>query len=209
MLDPNWVLLSVALGLVGASRYALLTLQGRLRPNLVTWSLWAAAPLIAFFAQLDAGVGMPALQTLASGVAPLIVFVTGLLTRHGRVRVTGFDLWCGFFALIALLVWVILGQAVYAVFIAILADAVAGFPTFRKVWHDPHTEGVSMFMLVAIGATVTLLTVAVWTPETWAFAAYSVVIAISLVAFNLIRRAVLGRSTETSEHSVRPLPGEQ
>ena len=31
---------------------------------LLAWSLWAAAPLIGFSAQLDAGVGLPAVMTM-------------------------------------------------------------------------------------------------------------------------------------------------
>ncbi|RCG16813.1 hypothetical protein DTL70_28210 [Streptomyces diacarni] len=53
MLDPHWVFVSAVLGLSGSVRYAFSTMRGTARPNVVTWSLWAAAPLIGFFAQLD------------------------------------------------------------------------------------------------------------------------------------------------------------
>ncbi|APU20006.1 hypothetical protein [Actinoalloteichus sp. GBA129-24] len=68
MLDPHWVFAGAVLGLVGSVRYAFAITRGRVRPNLVTWSLWAAAPLIGFFAQLDSDVGLPAVMTLAAGV---------------------------------------------------------------------------------------------------------------------------------------------
>ncbi|MFG1633339.1 hypothetical protein [Pseudonocardia alni] len=68
MLDPNRVLLSAALG------------------------LWTAAPLIAFFAQLSAGVGLPVVLTPAAGLGPLIVVVPAVVTRHSHSAIGPFDL---------------------------------------------------------------------------------------------------------------------
>ena len=92
MLDPSWVYLSAALGLVGSTRYAIATITGTARPNLVTWVLWAVAPLIGFFAQLSAGVGLPAVLTLAAGLGPLIVVVPAVVTRHSHSAIGPFDL---------------------------------------------------------------------------------------------------------------------
>lgn len=196
MLDPNWVFLSLALSLTGAVRYATLTVRGLVRPNLVTWGLWAAAPLIGFFAQLDAGVGMPAIQTLGAGVSPLIVFIAGIFSQHARVRVTAFDVWCAVFSVVALGVWVGFGHAALAVWVAIAADAIAALPTYRKTWIDPASEGVFFFVLVVIGSTVTLATITSWTPETWGFAAYVLLNGLIIVAIALGRkpRAVTVRS---------------
>ncbi|WP_449277314.1 hypothetical protein [Leucobacter sp. GX24907] len=193
MIDPNWVLVTLALSMVGAGRYAYLTIRGKVRPNLVTWSLWAAAPLIGFFAQLDSGVGMPSLQTLGSGLGPLIVFIAALLTRHGRVRVTVFDIWCGVFALIALIAWITAGDARYAVFLAIIADGVAAIPTFRKAWHDPNSESVFLFVLTVLGSVITLLTMTSWAPEVWGFSGYLLLVSLSLTLVILSRRAMLRR----------------
>lgn len=191
MLDPNWVFVSAALGLVGCTRYSLSIVRGRTRPNLVTWSLWAAAPLIAFFAQLDAGVGLPALLTLTAGLGPLIVVITGLLARRHLARIGPFDLACGAIALIALAVWLGLGQAPLAVLLAVAADGAAALPTIRKAWRDPDSENLIFYVIVGIGATLTLLTITTPDPAAWAFAAY--LLALSLVLAGLIagrRRAL-------------------
>lgn len=51
MLDPGWVFFGAALGLAGSVRYAVAVAVGQARPHLVTWTLWAAVPLIALLAQ--------------------------------------------------------------------------------------------------------------------------------------------------------------
>ncbi|MBK0417988.1 hypothetical protein JD276_02925 [Leucobacter sp. CSA1] len=193
MIDPRWVFLSMVFSLIGALRYAYLTLRGRVRPNLVSWSLWAAAPLIGFLAQLDAGVGMPALQTLASGLAPLLVLVSGLVSRHGRVRLSAFDLSCGGVALVAIVVWLALGNAPLAVLFAIAADAIAAIPTLIKAWRDPRSENASFYALIGAGSIVTLCTVASWRPEVWGFSAYILVLCTTLICVILGRRAAAVR----------------
>ncbi|WP_258044245.1 hypothetical protein [Streptomyces sp. SM11] len=172
MLDPHWVFVSAVLGLVGSARYAFATVRGTARPNMVTWSLWAAVPLIGFFAQLDAGVGLPAVQTLAAGAGPFVVVACGLLSRHNLVRLGTFDKVCAVVAATALVVWLVLDQAPLAVVCAVVADAAAALPTLVKAWRDPYSENLPFYVLVGVGAAVTLMTITSWAPESWVFAAY-------------------------------------
>lgn len=189
MLDPHWVFLGSALSLFGSLRYARATLVGSARPNRVTWTLWAAAPLIGFFAQLDGGVGLPSVQTLGAGISPLIVLAASFLSRHGAVRITAFDLACGAISVAALAVWLGLGQAALAVLFAVLADGAASIPTLRKAWRDPHSENVLFYLLVGAGSVITLLTITDWHPASWMFAGYILVLAASMTTVIAVRRA--------------------
>lgn len=191
MIDPNWVFASAALGVAGSIRYAFAVVAGTARPNLVTWSLWAAVPLIAFAAQLDSGVGLPAVQTLAAGVGPFVVVVTGACTRRNLARLGVFDLACAVVAGAALGVWLGLGQASAAVVFAVAADAAAALPTVVKAWRDPASENVLFYVLVGTGAAVTLLTISSWEPAAWAFAAYVLTLSVTLVTLVSVRRRVL------------------
>ncbi|QVQ53753.1 hypothetical protein J4H86_08565 [Spiractinospora alimapuensis] len=188
MLDPNWVFLGAALGLVGSLRYAWATLRGHARPNRVTWFLWAAAPLIGFLAQLDDGIGPPAILTLGAGVGPLVVLAASFLSRHGAVAVTGFDLACGAIAAAALVVWLGLGSAPLGVLFAVGADAAGAIPTVRKAWRDPHSENALFFVFIAAGAGLTLLTITEWEPAAWAFAAYMLTLSLLLTTAIVLRR---------------------
>ncbi|QWF80060.1 hypothetical protein [Amycolatopsis sp. CA-230715] len=181
MIDPAWVFVSAALGLVGSARYAFATVKGTVRPNLVTWSLWAAAPLIGFFAQLDAEVGLPAVQTLSAGLGPLVVVICGVLIRHNLARLGAFDVICAVIAIIALGIWLGYDDAPLAVLFAVAADAAAALPTVVKAWRDPGSENVLFYVLVGTGATVTLLTISSWEPAAWAFPVYMLVLCSTLI----------------------------
>jgi len=200
VINPDWVFLSVALGLLGSLRYARATLRGQVRPNRVTWALWAAAPLIGFFAQLDTEVGRPALLTLSAGVGPLIVLAASLASRHGTAVVTRFDLACGAISVAALIVWVGLGQAALAVWFAVIADGAGAIPTLRKAWRDPDSESALFFALVGVAATITLLTITSWQPASWAFAGYMLAISIVLTATIVVRRGRRSRTAATEAH---------
>lgn len=191
MLDPHWVFLGAALGLFGSTRYSIAIVRGSVRPNLVTWSLWALAPIIAFFAQLDAGVGLPAVMTLAAGLGPTIVLATSLISRRHFARFGVFDLGCTIVAVIALAVWFGLGDAPMAVYFAVAADGIAALPTLIKAWRHPDSENALFYLVVSAGATITLLTITTWNPETWAFVAYQFAICMSLAIMIPLRRRVL------------------
>ncbi|MER6720123.1 MULTISPECIES: hypothetical protein [Streptomyces] len=129
-------------------------------------------PLIAFFAQLGAGVGLPAVQTLAAAAGPAAVMTCGLLTRHNLVRLGSFDKVSAVVATTALVVWLMLGQAPLAVVCAVVVDAAVALPTLVKAWRDPGSENLLFYILVGIDTGVTLMTITSWESESWAFAAY-------------------------------------
>lgn len=189
MLDPRFVFLGAVIGLVGSVRYAVATVRGRTEPNRVTWFLWAAAPLIGFFAQLDSDIGLPSVLTLSAGLGPLTVLLASFINRRSTARVSVFDLACGTVSGIAIVVWLALGEAPLAVLFAVGADAVGAVPTVRKAWRNPDSENAVFYVLVGVNASITLLTLVHWRPETWAFAAYMLTLSLTMTTIIGLRRA--------------------
>jgi hypothetical protein len=193
MIDPHFVFLGALLSLLGSASYALQTVRGKTRPNRITWFMWGSAPIIGFFAQLDKGVGLPAVMTLAIGVGPAIIFVASFFNPAGYWRLTRFDIACGIVSVAALVVWLSLDNPTLAILFAILADLMGGIPTLRKAWSAPETEHPSVFVWSAANATITLLTIDHWNVQTWAFPAYIVLICGILALLVLLR---VGRVVE-------------
>ena len=119
-------------------------------------------------------------MTLAAGLGPVVVILTSVLTRRYFARLGWFDLACAVVATTALGVWLGLGEAPLAVLFAVAADAVAAVPTIVKAWRHPDSENVLFYVLVGIGATITLMTITSWEAQSWAFAAYQVTICVFL-----------------------------
>jgi hypothetical protein len=186
MLNERFMYLAAFLIAWGAVRYIKDIYQAQTRPNLVTWLLWSLAPLIAFGAQMQADVGAAAALTLMVGLCPLAVFIAGL--RKGDFRPTRFDLVCGASSLAALILWQLTGNGALAVTLSIVADSLAATPTLVKAYRDPGSESPFLFLLFAMSAAITLLTIERWTLQTSGFSIYIFtlyVILYALVKFEL------------------------
>jgi hypothetical protein len=169
VLDERFVILGALAALVGTGSYVWATLTGRAQPNLVTWGCWAAAPLIAFAAEVQEGVGLRSLMTFVVGAGPLLIVTAAFVSRHAYWKLGPFDLACGTLSVIALVGWAVTRSGVVAILLAIVADLVAGIPTIVKTWRAPETEEPRNFALSAVNAVIALLTVDEWTTANVAF----------------------------------------
>lgn len=185
MINEKFVLVGALLNILGSSTYAWNTFKGKTKPNRVTWFLWALAPLIAFSAQINEGVGLQSLMTFMVGFGPLLVFIASFLNKKAFWQITKLDVFCGILSVIALILWAITGKGLVAIVLSIAADLLAGVPTLIKAYKAPETEHPDVFRNGAISATITLLTIRTWTFANYGFALYILVICITL--YGLIR----------------------
>lgn len=193
MLNESFTFVAVLLIAWGAYSYVSDMYRAQTKPNLVTWFLWSLAPMIAFAAQIQAGVGSAAILTLMVGLCPLAVFVAGL--KKGDFRPTRFDLLCGLASLVALVLWRITGDGALAVALSIVADGLAATPTLIKAYRDPRSESPFLFMLFALSAGITLLTLKSWTLESSGFSLY--ILALYAVLFALVKLELGSRIGQT------------
>jgi hypothetical protein len=190
VIDPRFVLLGALISAVGGLGYLAGTLRGSVRPNRVSWLMWALAPLVAFAAELQQGVGLQSLMTFMVGFLPLLIFLASFANREAAWRLTRFDLVCGGLSLAGVCLWAATRSGNVAIIFAILADALAAVPTLVKAAVAPETEGCTPYLSGSISAAITLLTVTDWTFASYAFPLYICVIGLLLTALVKFR---LGR----------------
>lgn len=187
MLDVHFVILGAVIGIAGMLSYVRDTIRGVTQPNRVTWLMWAIAPLIAFAAELQAGVGLRSLMTFVVGFGPLLIFVASFVNRRSAWRIGTFDLLCGALSAAGLLTWLVTRHGTVAVVASIVADALAATPTLRKSWSAPETESASAYVTAAVNALITVLTIDRFTTASAAFPLYILVIASAESALVLAR----------------------
>ncbi|GIM96586.1 hypothetical protein [Paractinoplanes toevensis] len=195
MIPAGFVFLALAFNVLGAGSYLYRLARREIQPHIVTWALWALAPLVAFVAQLSEHIGVQSLITLFTGASPLVVVVMLIARRQGAWGVTACDLFCGALSVAGLIIWALTRHAAYAVLFAIAADALAAVPTYRKAWRNPGSESWFNFACLAVSALITLATITTWSPAHYAFAAYLAVLGLSMTAVILLgnRRVAAGR----------------
>lgn len=184
----HWlVILSSIILIAGSFTYVKDTLNGKTKPNRVSWFMWALAPLIGTGAALSAGAdNWATFRIFLAGLLPLIVFTASFKNKNSYWKITKFDLACGISSAFALVLWFLANSPTMAILFAALGDGFAALPTLKKSWASPETETKITYVLGLIAALLTIPSVPVWDIENSAFLIY-------LIALNTIIIAVLYR----------------
>ncbi|PJA55688.1 hypothetical protein CO165_02230 [Candidatus Roizmanbacteria bacterium CG_4_9_14_3_um_filter_33_18] len=183
MINQNFIYFGALIFFLGSIDYFVETIKGKVKPNRVTWFLWGLAPMIAFSAQIKQGVGLQSLLTFMVGFVPFLILSGSFINKKSYWKIKKFDLICGFFSIIGLILWQITKIGNIAILFSIIADFIAGWPTFVKSFKFPETENYLIYLGNAIFALLTLLTIKVWSFEYYSFSLYLFVITLIIAVF--------------------------
>jgi hypothetical protein len=174
MIFTHWlVILSAVISLSGSFAYIKDTIQGKTKPNRVTWLMWAVAPLIGTGAALSAGADIWAtVRIFLAGFSPAIVFLVSFINPKSFWKLTKFDFLCGISSLIAIIIWLVIGNPIIAVLFAALGDGLAALPTIIKAWKHPETETGILFLAALLACVLILPAIPKWDIENSAFQMY-------------------------------------
>lgn len=167
--------------LFGSFFYIRDILRGRTKPNLVTWFLWVLPPMIGTFLQLKDGAGVSVLPVFLAGFFPLIICCIALATKNAHCKITKFDILCGVFSFLSLLLWVATKRTDISILFAILSDALAAVPTFVKSWKFPETETAIGYTPGIFNNFLGLFMVKSWNFSSYSFSLYIIVLNIALI----------------------------
>lgn len=193
----HWlVLISALISLSGAFAYIRDMFRGTSKPNLVTWGLWAFAPLVATGAALSVQADeWSTVRIFMSGFGPLLVFLAAFIVKQGYWQLSKFDYACGVLSLIALGAWLVADSPIIAILLAATADLFATLPTVLKAWKFPETETLYTYFVGLFTAIIVIPAIPVWNIENAAFQVYLLMANITLFivvlrGYFLRRRAV-------------------
>ncbi|MDF7663724.1 hypothetical protein PT282_03450 [Bifidobacterium sp. ESL0763] len=163
--------------------YIVSTIKGTVKPNRITWLLWAVSPMIATFAALSTGVSWSILPVFTAGFMPLLVFLASFLNKGSYWKIGPVDWCCGALSIIALVLWAITKEPNLAVMLSILSDGLAALPTYIKIFKAPRTERAYYYLGGLFSATTSLVAAPNHHFATIAFAVYLVCLDASLMVF--------------------------
>jgi hypothetical protein len=185
MLHSNFVIVGTLIGAAGSVAYLRDTLRGKVRPNRVSFLPWSIAPLIAFCAQIEQGVGLEALMTFSTGFLPLTVFIASFVNKQAEWKLTRFDVICGILSLVGLVLWLITKVGNVAILFSIVADGLAAIPTLVKAYKYPDTEIAWPWIATVVGVILTLLTLSTLTFANSGFILY--ILVVNTVIFTFVQ----------------------
>ncbi len=196
------VIVGAIVDLFGTYIYIRDILHGRTRPNLVSWVLWAVAPMIASAAAFSAGIRWAILPTFMVGFVPVLVIIVALIKRKAVWRPTRFDYICGGLSIMALVLWIITKEPNLAIIFSILSDGLAALPTIRKSWLFPHTESGIAYLAGLFNMLTTIAALQFFTFSELAFPIYNVIINLA-ICFAIYRKRIFSRSEGQQNEKVQ------
>ena len=170
----HWlVVLSACISIAGSAAYIRDTLKGGTKPNRVSWSMWAIAPLIGAAAALSAHADAWAtVRIFLAGFLPLLVFIFSFVNARSYWKVSAFDLACGICSILALIAWGVANSPRLAILLAAVGDGFASLPTIRKAWQYPETETGITYVASLVAVLLILPSIPKWNIENSAFQIY-------------------------------------
>lgn len=169
-------LISIAMTLVGYFFYFRDIFAGKTKPHAYSWLVWALLTAIAFAGQLHDNGGAGAWVTGVTAAISFLIFF--LAINRGEKNVTRSDKINLAAALLAIVLWLLIGDPLFSVILITIIDFLGFLPTIRKSWHKPHEETLIHYVLAGLKFVLAIMALETYTITTWLYPA-------SLVAANL------------------------
>lgn len=163
---------SLAVSLGANVPYIIETVQGKIKPERISWFLWTILGGVYFFsAILDTGA---TLYTLGEVLAPVVVFAVAL--KYGVGGKSRFDLISLTVASIAFVLLFVLDGVLASLLLALFIDSIGVVLTIRKVRRDHTSESRIFWGLGVVSSTLALLSLESYVLVAYLFPTYVLVV---------------------------------
>lgn len=188
MYDYHTILgaLALVVGVAGYIPYIRDTLKGITKPHPFTYLIWALLGAITFIAQVVNNAG-PGAWAMAIPVV-LGIVTAALSVKKGERSITTSDWLCLTGALVAIVIWLLTNDALYAVLIVIGINTLAFIPTFRKAYWKPREETAKSYSLGVLRSVISIPALLAFNTVTLLPLVHHILINVVFVAMLLVRR---------------------
>ena len=179
--------LAIALTFIAFFPYIRSIHVGRTKPHVFSWVIWGSTTFVVFLAQLADEGGVGAWPIGVSGVITMYVAFLAYC-RKADTTITRAD-WLFFVvAMMALPLWYITSDPLWAVVILTTVDVIGFGPTYRKAYIRPFDERLTFYGLMATRNVIVVLALENYSITTVLFPATLALATIIFIIMVLYRR---------------------
>ena len=185
---------AVAIGLtfIAFFPYIRSILSGQTKPHVFSWVIWGSVTFVVFLAQLTDGGGAGAWPIGVSGLITIYIAFLAY-TKKSDSSITQTDWLFLALASTALPLWYISADPLWAVVILTTVDLLGFGPTFRKAYHHPFEEQLTLFAIMTIRNLVAITALQHYSLTTVLFPALTALACAVFIAMVGYRRRVVGK----------------
>lgn len=165
---------SLAVSIAANIPYIIETIQGKVKPERISWLLWTLLGGTYFFSAVfsDGAIWF----TFGELIGPVIILLLSL--KYGVGGKSRFDKYSLGVALIAFCLLFILEGVLISLLLALFIDGIGATLTIRKLLLDPASESRNFWALAAVAGVLALLSLRTYNVETVLFPAYVVLLSV-------------------------------
>jgi hypothetical protein len=172
VIPESFAVVGAVIGSIGGFFYLYETIRGKAKPNRITWLLWGLFPMIIFVAQRAQGVEGLSWASFAAGFTPFLILGASFLNRDAYWKTERRDYILMAAAVVGIVLWALTDNPNLALLFALVADILAGVPTFIKAYRHPETESWIAYAISTVGFGLGVLAIQEFTFEKAAFIGY-------------------------------------
>lgn len=135
--------------------YYVSIMQGKTKPNKVTWWTWAVLEIMMSSSYIMAGAGNTKWLPIAAFIGMLFTAILSL--KFGDKKWYVSDFICAVGSAVGLVIWILSGDPVIALIAFLVVDLFAAIPTCIKAWDEPYEEDLFAWVISLISGLVNLV----------------------------------------------------
>jgi hypothetical protein len=133
-------------------------LRGESKPSRASWIIWASLDVIT----VSSMYAKHTLNLLIVAAAIGATVVATLSFKYGKSGWDPIDILCLGAVGLSLILWVLLGDAIYGLMTTQVGNVIATLPTIKKVWSDPTSESKYAWTLASVACALLVLGIPEW-----------------------------------------------
>ena len=184
-----WALAASIVAVVLFVPYLIDILRRKTQPQMYSWLIWTILQVVGAAAMFKGGAGYGSFALVVGGLMCFSIFL--LSFKYGSKNVKRFDIYCLLGAIIAAVIYFFVSNPLYAVILAASIDLIGYFPTFRKVFSEPHSETLITYILSAVANLFSILALQQYTVTTTFYEIVLFAANLSLSVFIIVRRRAM------------------
>lgn len=169
-------MLSGLLVIISVVPYSIRVWQKKIKPNVISWSLWAIIGLALLLTYKSSGAEDSIWPAIFGFTNPLFVTILVIIKRGKFGKISNLEKVCLAIGLVSLGMWFYLQEnknlVQYALYTAILADACAAIPTVVFVWRHPSEDRPFAWGLFSVAYGLAIFAIEENTPANYILPLY-------------------------------------
>lgn len=147
-------LITIIIGIYAYYPYIRDILKWKTKPHIFSWLVFVIMDIVAFFIQFGDNAWPGAWGILTTWIGALVVLL--LAIKYWEKNITKSDVFALCLALGSVVFYVLLKNPVYAQIMIFVILSSAMYPTFRKSYHKPGEETLSLYGIAVIRSILSI-----------------------------------------------------